>query len=337
MSTSDNLKSIKNKLTRQRIFTQLKQQKSKQKHTKRHERSKEERADPSLKEKRLAENIPSTLENKRIYDETIGLTASTDEFSPFLSSGKDPKILLTTSKYSKKPAYIFADILLDFLPNTTFIKRKPEYSIKDIAKFATEKHFSCLVIINEDKKKVTGLTFIHLGVDGEAGETGETGETGEKAGEESSSGTDSSNDSSANLASTVSSSSPSGPTFYFSITNVTDTKEIENHGRATTHIPELILNNFSSRLGNTVGRLFQSIFPPRPELQGRQTITLHNQRDFIFFRRHRYVFRNEERVGLQELGPQFTLKLRRIQKGVRGEVVWEHRPDMEKDKKKFYL
>lgn len=106
---------------------------------------------------------------------------------------------------------------------------------------------------------------------------------------------------------------------------------------ATDHIPELVLNNFNTRLGKTVGRLFQSIFPHKPELQGRQVLTLHNQRDYIFLRRHRYVFRNEEKVGLQELGPQFTLKLRRMQKGVKGDVIWEFRPDMERDKRKFYL
>lgn len=49
------------------------------------------------------------------------------------------------------------------------------------------------------------------------------------------------------------------------------------------------------------------------------------------------MFKNEEKVGLQELGPQFTLRLRRVQKGIKEEVEWEHRPDMDKDKKKFYL
>ena len=122
-----------------------------------------------------------------------------------------------------------------------------------------------------------------------------------------------------------------------SVTSITDGKRIKGHGKAGDYLPEIILNNFNSRLGKTVGRLFQSIFPHKPELQGRQVITLHNQRDYIFFRRHRYIFRNEEKVGLQELGPQFTLKLRRMQKGVRGDVVWEHRPDMERDKRKFYL
>lgn len=65
------------------------------------------------------------------------------------------------------------------------------------------------------------------------------------------------------------------------------------------------------------------LWPPRPELAGRQVVTLHNQRDYIFFRRHRYVFREARpteknvvgadgkemegvkgiRAGLQEIGP----------------------------------
>jgi ribosome production factor 1 len=71
-----------------------------------------------------------------------------------------------------------------------------------------------------------------------------------------------------------------------------------------------------------------------PEFQGRQVVTLHNQRDFLFFRRHRYVrapcplislipinyssyaFRSPEKVALQEIGPRFTLKLRWLKKGI---------------------
>ena len=63
-----------------------------------------------------------------------------------------------------------------------------------------------------------------------------------------------------------------------------------NHGRATSHFPELILNNFSTRLGHRVGRMFASVFPQKPEFQGRRVVTFHNQRDFIFFRHHRYIF-----------------------------------------------
>lgn len=43
----------------------------------------------------------------------------------------------------------------------------------------------------------------------------------------------------------------------------------------------------------------------------------------------RYIFKNEEKVGLQELGPKFTLKLRWLQKGAFdtkfGEYEWIHK------------
>lgn len=42
---------------------------------------------------------------------------------------------------------------------------------------------------------------------------------------------------------------------------------------------ELILNNFKTSLGLLTARLFLTLFPPAPELQGRQVVTIHNQRD----------------------------------------------------------
>lgn len=40
----------------------------------------------------------------------------------------------------------------------------------------------------------------------------------------------------------------------------------------------------------------------------------------------RYIFKNEKKVGIQELGPRFTLKLRSLQKGTfdskYGEYEW---------------
>ncbi|KAE9399936.1 Brix-domain-containing protein [Gymnopus androsaceus JB14] len=109
---------------------------------------------------------------------------------------------------------------------------------------------------------------------------------------------------------------PNGPTAYLKLTSIELTKQIYGHARATPHNPELVLNNFVTRLGHTVGRMFQTLFPPLPEFQGRQVVTLHNQRDFLFFRRHRYAFRSLEKVALQEIGPRFTLKLRSIRKGI---------------------
>ena len=88
---------------------------------------------------------------------------------------------------------------------------------------------------------------------------------------------------------------PAGPSAMFRVSNVKLTKDISGHGRASTHTPELILNNFTTALGHRVGRMLGSLLPQDPEFKGRRVITLHNQRDYIFFRHHRYVF--EQRAG----------------------------------------
>lgn len=134
---------------------------------------------------------------------------------------------------------------------------------------------------------------------------------------------------------------PNGPTAQFRLSSVKLSKEIHGHGRATAHLPELILNNFSTRLGHTVGRMFASLMPHQPEFKGRQVATFHNQRDFIFFRRHRYIFKDGKRADLQELGPRFTLKLMSLQKGTfdlaNGEKVWEYKPSQDKNRRRFFL
>jgi rRNA maturation protein Rpf1 len=91
---------------------------------------------------------------------------------------------------------------------------------------------------------------------------------------------------------------PAGPSAMFRISNVKLTKDISGHGRASTHTPELILNNFTTALGHRVGRMLASLLPQDPEFRGRRVITMHNQRDFIFFRHHRYVF--EQREGARK-------------------------------------
>ena len=40
----------------------------------------------------------------------------------------------------------------------------------------------------------------------------------------------------------------------------------------------------STPLGLLVAHLFRTLFPPQPDLVGRQVVTLHNQRDYIFLR-----------------------------------------------------
>lgn len=231
-----------------------------------------------------------------------------------------PKILVTTSLNST--LYHEAELLTTLLPHSVFIRRSAhryghKFSVREIASFASNRQYTALVILKEDQKKPTGLSMVHL---------------------------------------------PHGPTFHFSISNWVEGKRLPGHGNPTGHSPELILNNFRTPLGLLTAHLFRSLFPAQPELQGRQVVTLHNQRDYIFLRRHRYVFRDKRateksvvgpdgkevkgaegiRAGLQELGPRFTMKLRRIDKGIgragsNGETEWEWKGGMEKQRTKFQL
>jgi ribosome production factor 1 len=228
-----------------------------------------------------------------------------------------PKILITTSINSN--LHHEAELLTTLFPNSVYIPRSAhryghKFSIREIASFATNRKYTAVIVLKEDQKKPTGLDFVHL---------------------------------------------PQGPMFHFSLSNWVDGKKIPGHGRPTNHFPELILNNFRTPLGLLTAHLFRTMFPPQPEFQGRQVVTLHNQRDYIFLRRHRYVFREKRateksvvgpdgkvvegvegiRAGLQELGPRFTMKLRRIDKGIQRKSgqEWEWKGGMEKQRTKFQL
>ncbi|KAL7154473.1 hypothetical protein ABFS83_03G004100 [Erythranthe nasuta] len=154
---------------------------------------------------------------------------------------------------------------------------------------------------------------------------------------------------------------PNGPTAHFKLSKLVLRKDIKNHGNPTSHQPELVLNNFTTRLGHRVGRLIQSLFPQDPHFNGRRVVTFHNQRDFVFFRHHRYIFETKEsktpegkdkkenkaaRPGkviarLQECGPRFTLKLTSLQYGTfdtqGGEYEWVHKPEMDTSRRRFFL
>jgi ribosome production factor 1 len=83
---------------------------------------------------------------------------------------------------------------------------------------------------------------------------------------------------------------PSGPTAHFKLTGFKRGYDIKGHGKVTQHRPEVILNNFTTRLGHSVGRMFASWFPQVPQFTGRRVVTFHNQRDFVFLRHHRYTY-----------------------------------------------
>ena len=114
--------------------------------------------------------------------------------------------------------------------------------------------------------------------------------------------------------------------------------------------------------------MLASLFHQDPQFRGRRAVTFHNQRDFIFFRHHRYIFEEKEGAAkaaaaakktkgekqqakkkketrviarLQELGPRFTLKLVSLQRGTfdskRGEFEWVHKKDMDTSRRRFHL
>eukprot|EP00389_Voromonas_pontica_P003822 GDKH01005648.1.p1 GENE.GDKH01005648.1~~GDKH01005648.1.p1 ORF type:complete len:337 (+),score=57.97 GDKH01005648.1:88-1098(+) len=135
---------------------------------------------------------------------------------------------------------------------------------------------------------------------------------------------------------------PEGPTAYYRLSSLKLGQEIAGGAVCEPDLmPELIMNNFDSRLGRRVGRHFASLFPAKPNFRGRRVVCFHNQRDFIFFRHYRYIFKaNGERAGLQEVGPRFTLKLRWLQQGTfnrtQGDFEFIWRPDLQVSRKKFF-
>jgi len=139
---------------------------------------------------------------------------------------------------------------------------------------------------------------------------------------------------------------PDGPTAHFKLSSVRLHEQIKGSGNKTSHKPELILNNFNTRLGHTIGRMLASLFPQQPQFQGRQVATFHNQRDFTFFRHHRYIIdegkdKKKPQVRLQELGPRFCLKLRSLQLGTFdtnfGEYIWTHKKEMDTSRRRFFF
>lgn len=135
---------------------------------------------------------------------------------------------------------------------------------------------------------------------------------------------------------------PAGPTSYFRLTSLKLAQEMKGGACTTDHRPEIILKNFDTRLGDRVERQLRALFPLNPEYEGRHVICLHNQRDFIFFRHHRYMFdKHGECCRLMEIGPRFTMKLQWMQEGAfntktgRFEFIW--RADLQVSRKAMFI
>jgi ribosome production factor 1 len=304
---------IKNKIKRRAVVQKLKKEGEKTAKKERKTRQKEAEA---LGDEAPEQHAQRTLENTRDYDATVVQpddeeVAGEDRMDEFAShfAGAEPPRIVITTGQYPSKQ------LLEFVNEILGLLPNSEYRqrgaipIKAVVQAASQRGFTMLLVFTERAKRPTGLWLIKLDPRG----------------------------------------GPGGPTARFKVSSLRMPKEITGHGTPTNHRPELILNNFGTRLGHRVGRLLACLVPHDPQFRGRQVITMHNQRDFVFFRHHRYIFEEKgegkkRRVAarLQELGPRFTLRLKSLQMGTfdtqHGEYEWKRQAELDRhSRRRFHI
>ncbi|GAA5922796.1 rRNA-binding ribosome biosynthesis protein RPF1 [Sporobolomyces koalae] len=243
--------------------------------------------------------------------------ASTSSGAP-VAPAPEPKVLITTSP--GKPPSPFTKTFLDDLQALfggkkradVVPRRSPKFEMGRVARWARGRGYGCIMVVGEDHARPSSLTVSLL---------------------------------------------PYGPTAHFRLTGITLCKDIPGHASPTSHPPELVLNHFQTPLGLSLATLLSQMFLPpsqadllsRQGFVGRQVVLAQNSRDFVFIRRYRYMFAlKSHRLGktkngrsdvermtevnpdeeiddtiktrFQEIGPQFTIKMRWIRRGPLGET-----------------
>lgn len=336
---------IQNKAKRSEMYGKYLAEKKRQKREQRLKRVKEIE---ELGEENVIKGTTKTIENTRdvditwveANDEEIICDEMEDEFAVYFNDIIKPKVMISTRPSPSGKLFLFIQDLIGWIPNSFYYPRK-SYSVKEICKFASNKRFTHLIVLSEKDKKCNGMIISHLG-----------------AGKKIKNDEDDDEDNTTTATATAI-DNRAGPTAFFKISNFFPSNNVPGHGKNTNHIPELNLNGFGTRLGHRVGRLLGSLFPHNAQFRGRQVVTFHNQRDYIFARYHRYIFqegkeKNEQQeeqqlteknktiARLQELGPRFTMKMRWLQDGTfdskYGEYEWYHkRKEMDITRRVFHL
>jgi ribosome production factor 1 len=319
---------IANRLKRSEMYGKYLQQKAADKKVSRIQRLKE--AEALGDDEKVKKAAPKTLDNTREVEPTMVLQdaeVAADEAEDEFAryfQSETPPKVMVTTRPRPSSKLFYFIADLQRLIPALHFYPRKQFNLKEICQFATNRGFTHLMVLSESSKHCNGMTISHLG----------------------------------------SKDGLVGPTAFFKVSNVVTSKNIPNHGASTTHIPELNLHGFGTRLGHRVGRLLGSLFPHDAEFEGRQVATFHNQRDYIFIRHHRYMFdekkqkpqpkkpenepekpsqlKDRVKARLQELGPRFTLKLRWLQEGSFdtkfGEYEWIHkRKEMDTTRRRFHL
>lgn len=318
---------IKNKAKRSEVHAKLKHQKKVEKRKKIQARDAAEKRALELGEEPPAKNVPRTIENSREFDETVCKPDDEELFA-----GDDADEFNAILKRDCAPKVLITTSRFNSTRGPAFISEL--LSVIPNAHYYKRGTYDLKKIVEYAKNKdFTSIIVVHTNR----------------------------REPDALLIMGL----PEGPTAHFKLSKLVLRKDIKNHGNPTSHKPELVLNNFTTRLGHRVGRLIQSLFPQDPHFRGRRVATFHNQRDFIFFRHHRYIFESKESkeidsegkkakdaksakapkekviARLQECGPRFTLKLISLQHGTfdtkGGEYEWVHKPEMDTSRRRFFL
>lgn len=307
-----NISQIKSKIRRNEEWLKLKREKKKEKRARQDERKKEAEAAEERGEEAPEKLVPKTIDSMREYDETtVGGKEGTEEDEEVEHDvGNDEFSTYFAKTYEPKVLITCSDNphskTIAFMKELTRIIPNSEPKWR--------KNASVKKIVQQSKLK--GFTDILVVNEDNRSPNG-----------------------------LIVSHLPDGPTAHFKLSNVKVTTDLKKDHRAiSAHRPEVILNNFTTRLGHGVARMLASLFHYEPQFVGKRVVTFHNQRDYIFFRHHKYDFKSTEKCRLKDLGPRFTLKLRSLQKGTFdskfGDYEWiisNHRHEMETSRRKFFL
>ncbi len=108
---------------------------------------------------------------------------------------------------------------------------------------------------------------------------------------------------------------PLGPTAYFSLTNCVLRHDLDGMGTMSEAYPHIILNNFTTSLGNRVGDVLRCLFPV-PKQDSKRIMTFSNDADTISFRHHVYEKKGGPKdLTLMEVGPRFEMQPYQIKLG----------------------
>lgn len=266
-----------------------------------------------------------------------GRTASAASAAAVLARRRPTKICVTTSPRPSARTVEFAQELCQHVFYHAQAFERQSFTLDQIKRFCDTRGYTALVVLHEGRQMAHGC-----GVN-------------------------------AGVTDMYISLLPDGPTAHFGVRGVMLHREVPDHGsyfrdrdrrlspamRAHSNDinAELILNNFTTRLGISVAHILQALFNTRaaPDFAYRQVATFHCQRDFIFFRFHRYIFEMAETplelknapanlpitTHISELGPRFTLRLYSVHLGAvdnhNAEYVYLRKADDVKSRKKWAI